>query len=1164
MKARSQKRYLIISVLLACVFCIVGLFLVFKNDRKSGTKTITASAVSSDSEQFYFEAGAAIQTNTLEFNMRFTLKIHQDVHDGLLSSVDDWFITVEAPMSDSIQFMNGEDHTYWYDNSVTRVRYYNDDIYWSDDGWGTLYIILSVDYITEVDLEATLCEDYTIGYGVHETAYSDARSYSYIYDKYMESGSSGATVTSNVRAEQWDAYLASVDKTALSIGEKAWLDSYNGLSFILNVPQDYLNLIAQGEVLATNESDRKVYEQYMLVEMNVASGFDLASKAFDPSYDGIIAVYKDVPNCFNSGTTALIKSLQLWEGNRVFGVVKKERVQVAKTNTVYAGQTYYGNWQDESETYTAIDWTDKICSVDFSALASEILSSTDLELTESEMLWLQDLGGVAADTVEVQVNLVYQYLSDPTDPSSITTKTGEYFKVKSVYAFSKTFVANTMYQLKDYTGIDDFNVHYYGSYYEYREDEKKYVHATEQRTILQAKDLTYKYDAATQTGTLTVNYEEFRYSNFGMRVVNNDRENNLELMYYPTSTPDVSGQGLEDVVVADDGSVTIRFRYNAIRDQIRNCADWCSDITKANIQFTNNNDPEVCTVTVGTDMVEVWAANQDYLKNVSLRAVATLIDPNTEIDINCKYVDLYVDGSGKLVEEVKTSETKTMIFGNYVGLASKIDNVTNWFPEISAGVECDVITGTYMKPVTVHEIKVPTGGTEGDYLFTLEVGYNYNTMFEITNTYDDTVLYKVLNDVSTLYYGEFFVDTIPTSWRVKAINAVNDDVRITVDEDAPDDYKKTKIEVLVDANEHHFISIEVDMTDKWDLIINYFEMYKETPFAIKTQASKEIRVLDYPDVYKLTDSDLAAILGKQNMVVGIGHSNVNVESIKVTFDGVSTYTADISYGYETFRVNDYDGNTKEIKVPLISYAEWMAGFGQDWSILYLNEGEDRHYFDFSTDVAVTDLYGFFFVAVFEEQVSDFNRLFRNMNSEGEVTIFDERTVKGSAFYEFSYNLYNSKDIGDKLIGYVCMTFCEILDDENQMLYSYFGYLDGTSEYAYMSNGGGDDAFDDDTAFDNAMQDVGDGVNDLWDKITDKGESVGDWFKSQWDKFRAGPWDTVVVVVLCVIGGVLVIGLGWKYGKRYYLWVTAKPKTAPKKSTSKKKTTKKTTAKGAKK
>ncbi len=41
-----------------------------------------------------------------------------------------------------------------------------------------------------------------------------------------------------------------------------------------------------------------------------------------------------------------------------------------------------------------------------------------------------------------------------------------------------------------------------------------------------------------------------------------------------------------------------------------------------------------------------------------------------------------------------------------------------------------------------------------------------------------------------------------------------------------------------------------------------------------------------------------------------------------------------------------------------------------------------------------------------------------------------------------------------MISTMCMNLCELVDDDNAMYYSYFFYLDGTSENPYLSNGGG--------------------------------------------------------------------------------------------------------------
>ncbi len=67
--------------------------------------------------------------------------------------------------------------------------------------------------------------------------------------------------------------------------------------------------------------------------------------------------------------------------------------------------------------------------------------------------------------------------------------------------------------------------------------------------------------------------------------------------------------------------------------------------------------------------------------------------------------------------------------------------------------------------------------------------------------------------------------------------------------------------------------------------------------------------------------------------------------------------------------------------------------------MFLNR-TDRHYFKYSNDVTRENLYGFFSVAVFKEQVSDLNFYFKNNTGDGCMTIFSQSEVRGSGVYKF--------------------------------------------------------------------------------------------------------------------------------------------------------------------
>lgn len=118
-----------------------------------------------------------------------------------------------------------------------------------------------------------------------------------------------------------------------------------------------------------------------------------------------------------------------------------------------------------------------------------------------------------------------------------------------------------------------------------------------------------------------------------------------------------------------------------------------------------------------------------------------------------------------------------------------------------------------------------------------------------------------------------------------------------------------------------------------------------------------------------------------------------------------------------------------------------------------------------------------------------------------------------------------------------MSFCEIVNDDNAMYYSYFFYLDGTSDNAYLATNGADDAGDTDSAIKNAFNDV------------------KEWIKKTWDKFNESDAWAVIKIVLGVVAVIFVVVLVISGGYKLLLWSgIIKPKKKTSGSTAKKKTT----------
>ncbi|MFR1984349.1 MAG: hypothetical protein ACLS4Z_11985 [Christensenellaceae bacterium] len=386
--------------------------------------------------------------------------------------------------------------------------------------------------------------------------------------------------------------------------------------------------------------------------------------------------------------------------------------------------------------------------------------------------------------------------------------------------------------------------------------------------------------------------------------------------------------------------------------------------------------------------------------------------------------------------------------------------------------------------------------------------YTYNTLFCITNNYDESITFKALDHSSLNYTGEYFVENIPSGYRVERLTTpveFKDKLLITNAED----YRNAAIEVRTSTTAKEVLPVEVVFTDSWKMVVTYLENYIDygmkkgekdeagkpvkSCFAEKKVFSGAVKVKDIADIYHPTNAEIAKILGLENLdILGLA----TAESISVTFDGVSTYTAKLAYSYAALKQIDYNGNAKEIKIPLTSYADWCEEYGKDWSILFLNR-TDRHYFKYSNDVTRENLYGFFSVAVFKEQVSDLNFYFKNNTGDGCMTIFSQSEVRGSGVYKFFSRLATKSGfmgilLGTPLISTMCMNLCELVDDDNAMYYSYFFYLDGTSENPYLSNGGADNADDTDRAIKNALNDAKEWLKNTWDKLN--GSNAMKWLK----------------------------------------------------------------------
>ena len=965
-------------------------------------------------------------------------------------------------------------------------------------GYTTVYIYVSGPLRSEMQLLATIGGN---------AATSDARSIFNVWQKAVENNFGGMVVEDSVKNYITLTVGFSGDNNTFEISQSAQLSQGTGLSLMVKVPDAYLTLLKKGKTETSKSpiysslsgipiGTRYTYEDHFLYIRRTTDLNDYGNAGMSLSWG---YMYHISPGeCIEPYTNEaeplseefLSRGIDVFslglptnteQGYYYFATILK----VTRTDAVYIS----GKENQESFGTSVEAFSSNYYKTSLKSLAETVLER-DASMTDGERAWMQDVAGVKPDTNEITVTLHYKEL---TDYATLTEKSYA-FSVKSVWAQNKTLVLSALYDLTEFSNIAKLNAVYTGDYWR-----DGYKYTTQKRIILQARDFEYSYNSATQTGALSVVYGDFQYKDLSLRVTNNDPANKLTIDYYTNEA------------VAGATSTTLTYNFADIEEQLHNSCNWLFDFGKENIRITGVPEGVTTRLTDEALIVTFPNARESELVNLSLIGVAEIIE-DVEYTLTYEYAELSLSG-GEIAETVKTSAPIVKMYSEIVTY-----NFTNFmldYGEIVSGAVNPAFLGgvEYYIPASIR--KEYSAYDSESHTCKITVEYTYNTLFGITNNYDGSVTFKALNHTSLNYTGADFVDSIPSGYRVESITtlpAFADKLTITPAEK----YAETRIEVRTSTTAKEVLPILIEFTDSWNLKINYLENYKDYRiqtgekdarpcFAEKKVFSGTVKVKDYENIYALTNEDIKAILGIESLdILGLA----TVEKVEVKFDGAATYTVNLNYTHAALKQIDYDGNVIEIKIPLTSYADWCKQYGQDWSILFLNTTE-RHYFKYSNDVARENLYGFFSVAVFKEQVSDLNYWFKNNTGDGCMTIFEGKQVSGSGVYKFFDNL-TTKGVITSALGYVGMSFCEVINDDNAMYYSYFFYLDGTSDNAYMATNGADNADDTDSAIKNALNHAKEWIKKTWDKL-----NGSDAMK--WIKIAAGIALVVLAVVVLVAG-----------------------------------------------
>lgn len=641
---------------------------------------------------------------------------------------------------------------------------------------------------------------------------------------------------------------------------------------------------------------------------------------------------------------------------------------------------------------------------------------------------------------------------------------------------------------------------------------------TDKRVMRRAKGFNYSLDG--KIVTLDVDYTDFDYTGFCVHVNNNGSEfPNLKLDIYTT---DHSFR---------NGVYTLEWDYGVISERLLTNLGWTSNFVRKNegeeevvVSVTNAKDTLTITQDVNRLTIKVKEENLNDLFGLSVVMVAQLVD-----DIKIPFTYTYMVLDDELNATWKTSPVtyewysdilRWKVAGNFERKFYGDDGVIykGVHPETLGDIEYCTFNKVVIDVVFVGNDSASNRATARCY-------YRYNTLVQTINGMTGYEKHYVLAEMPQFSYkvGELDFGEIPKGYRINKVtlNGGGD-----IEEDK-NNYRNSTITFYRD-NEYaaNVITVTATLTDEWVINIKYLAQHKDTPFAIMQTFEGKIKVLDFEDealpgvLKKLTAEDLAKIIGIENMNV----LKSTVDTIEQNYnDDVETYYVVPKYTFSSLKQIDYNGKTSEVKVPLTSYKAWASDYGKDWSILFLNSSEHQ-YFKYSNDVNIDDLYGYFATAVFKEQVSDFNRWFEGTTGDGCMVLTESMEVKGSTFYKISQKVQENSlfvaaagavvggcigGVKGAVIGggvglvlpSVVMSACELANDDNAMYYSYWFYLDCSSDLAFMSKNNAKNAEDTDGAAKN--------------KFDDAMSNAGQWIKEKWTEFKASQTYDIVKWVLIV-------------------------------------------------
>lgn len=682
------------------------------------------------------------------------------------------------------------------------------------------------------------------------------------------------------------------------------------------------------------------------------------------------------------------------------------------------------------------------------------------------------------------INVVFKYKTTLIQNDSETSWQTENYQVENLKSLSRAYVFNKVLALHERKHrLSDFNV--------VREEVGYTVNGNTDSaflqdvyTLLEANGYEYSFNKDTNQGELTITYGDFWAKDFTLTVRTNDDKHSALFIR--------SG----DIKTAD-GKTTITFDTSNIKTRLSNNFNWNVDDTDFNNYiFTNPHGGKVefKKHLTGTDVtsITVSTADTNLLADCGLRLVIEVVPP-VELTVTVKYAELSY-ANGEIREEWKTKVLPNKIWStpNY----TKINKVAFYDGDTNIGIpaqgefidEKTRITdgsGNRIERLTYDGI-ILSAADNATATAMITVKYIRNSLFRVYDSVTDDYRFVKTYGNSSEYPCSDFISA-HDGYRVKTIESDNLEYARVISAATPNDWANARISVLCQLSSGNIIPLNVIYTDKWQITVEYLEDYRNSGFAVKKTYTNEVKIKDdngnmaFKDINKPTADEVAKFLGKNSAedLTVVRFGAVNSERISVSCEN-DVYTIKLDYGRAALKAIQSDGSYEYINIPLSNFADWASGYGKDWSILVLNT-KDKITFKSEFDVKPENLYGYFYVAIFKEQVKNLDGLFAGYTADGCRTFYDCKKVVGSELYKTCNNMGTLGTVLCLGINKIIQAAGETLHDDYGTYYSYFLFVDGSSALNYTANNKADDYFDTDSATKNTFENIGETISEWWQK-----------------------------------------------------------------------------------